>query len=107
MTFTLGPVAVLGGLVVQTTGRYRQPMWFGWIAIIIGTALLSRLDENSALSTSSIFQVILGVGMGTVYVAAYFPVLAPIAVEKNAPALAFFVFLRNFALVRRRPRLTC
>ncbi|KAJ7838312.1 iron permease [Mycena leptocephala] len=99
MTFTLGPVAVLGGLVVQTTGRYRQPMWFGWIAIIIGTALLSRLDENSALSTSSIFQVILGVGMGTVYVAAYFPVLAPIAVEKNAPALAFFVFLRNFALI--------
>ncbi|KAJ7218461.1 major facilitator superfamily domain-containing protein [Mycena pura] len=99
MTYTLGPVAVLAGLVVQRSGLYRQPMWLGWIAIIIGTVLLTRLDENSTRTIAFILQIILGFGMGTVYVAAYFPVLAPISVEQNAPALAFFVFLRNFALI--------
>ncbi|KAJ7163070.1 iron permease [Mycena filopes] len=99
MTYTLGPVAVLGGLIVQKSGKYRQPMWIGWIAVIAGTLLMTRLDENSTRAICFIFEIILGIGMGTVYVASYFPVLAPIPVEKNAPALAFFVFLRNFALI--------
>nr|GAT49975.1 iron permease [Mycena chlorophos] len=99
MTFTLGPVAVLGGLVVQKTSRYRQPMWVGWIAVLAGTILLSRLNENSARGTAYAFQIILGIGLGTIYVSSYFPVLAPILIEQNAPALAFFVFLRNFALI--------
>jgi hypothetical protein len=74
-------------------------MWVGWILMIVGTALLGTLDENSSRSMCFGFQALIGVGMGIIYVTAYFPVLAPIPVSQSAPALAFFTFLRNFALV--------
>ncbi|KAJ6572152.1 iron permease [Mycena capillaripes] len=99
LSYTISPSCLIAGLVVQKTARYRQPMWVGWILIIVGAALLATLDENSSRSMCYGFQALIGVGMGIIYVTAYFPVLAPIPVSQNAPALAFFTFLRNFALI--------
>jgi hypothetical protein len=76
-------------------------MWAGWALMISGSALLGTLDENSSRSMCYGFQALVGVGMGIIYVTAYFPVLAPIPVAQSAHALAFFTFLRNFALVRK------
>ncbi|KAJ7889221.1 iron permease [Mycena leptocephala] len=99
LSYTISPSSLLAGLVVQKTARYRQPMWVGWILMIVGTALLGTLDENSRRSMCFGFQALIGVGMGIIYVTAYFPILAPIPVSQSAPALAFFTFLRNFALI--------
>ncbi|KAJ7641556.1 iron permease [Roridomyces roridus] len=99
LSYTISPTCLLSGLVVQKTLRYRQPMWFGWILMIVGCALLGTLDENSSRSMCYGFQALVGVGMGIIYVTAYFPVLAPVPVSQSAPALAFFTFLRNFALI--------
>ncbi|KAJ6591050.1 major facilitator superfamily domain-containing protein [Mycena vulgaris] len=99
LSYTISPFCVIASLVVQKTTRYRQPMWVGWILMIVGTALLGTLDENSSRSMCYGFQALTGVGMGIIYVTAYFPVLAPIPVSQSAPALAFFTFLRNFALI--------
>ncbi|KAJ7050334.1 major facilitator superfamily domain-containing protein [Mycena amicta] len=96
---SIAPSSLAAGLIIQRFSRYRQPMWFGWALIIVGAALLGHLDENSARATNYGVQILLGVGVGIIYVAAYFPVLAPIPVTQSAPALAFFVFLRNFALI--------
>jgi sugar phosphate permease len=98
-SFTTSPTSVLAGLVVQKTARFRQPLWVGWILLIVGTALLGTLDENSNRSICYGFQVLIGLGIGIIYVTTYFPVLAPIPVSQSAPALAFFTFLRNLALV--------
>lgn len=68
--------------------------------MIIGTGLLSTLDTNSSPGKAVGFEIITGVGIGIIYVGAYFPVLAPIPVTKSAPALAFYTCVRNFALVR-------
>lgn len=67
--------------------------------MIIGTSLLSTLDANSSRAKAFGYQILSGAGIGIIYVAAYFPVLAPIPVTRSAPALAFYTFLRNFALV--------
>ncbi|KAJ6585313.1 MFS general substrate transporter [Mycena capillaripes] len=106
LSYTISPSCLIAGLVVQKTARYRQPMWVGWILMIIGTALLATLDENSSRSMCYGFQALIGVGMGITYVTAYFPVLAPIPISQNAPALAFFTFLRNFAIVILQNELT-
>ncbi|KAJ7167213.1 major facilitator superfamily domain-containing protein [Mycena crocata] len=99
LSYTISPSCLIAGLVVQKSARYRQPMWVGWALMILGTALLGTLDENSSRSVCYGFQALVGIGMGIIYVVAYFPVLAPIPVSQSAPALAFFTFLRNFALI--------
>ncbi|KAF9062261.1 iron permease [Rhodocollybia butyracea] len=99
LSYTISPSSMLAGIIVQKTGRYRQPMWVGWTLMIVGSALLATLDENSSRSMCYGFQALIGVGMGIIYVTAYFPVLAPIPVSQSAPALAFFTFIRNFALI--------
>ncbi|KAF7289732.1 Iron permease [Mycena indigotica] len=96
---TIAPSSLVAGLIIQRFSRYRQPMWFGWSIVILGAALYGQINENTSRATNFGVQVLLGVGIGINYVAAYFPVLAPIPVTQSAPALAFFVFLRNFALI--------
>ncbi|KAJ7641547.1 major facilitator superfamily domain-containing protein [Roridomyces roridus] len=99
LSYTISPSALLIGIVIQKTLRYRQPMWCGWALMIVGSALLGTIDENSSRSMCYGFEALVGIGMGFVYISAYFPVLAPIPVSQAAPALAFFTFLRNFALI--------
>lgn len=103
LSYSISPTSVIAGLVIQKTSKYRQPMWFGWALMMLGTGLLGTLDVDSSRASSYGYQVLIGVGIGIIYVAAYFPVLAPIPVNQSAPALAFFTFLRNFALVRTSP----
>ncbi|KAJ7048471.1 Mfs1.2 [Mycena amicta] len=85
---SIAPSSLAAGLIIQRFSRYRQPMWFGWALIIVGAALLGHLDENSARATNYGVQILLGVGVGIIYVAAYFPVLAPIPnrLSTNLPA---------------------
>jgi hypothetical protein len=99
LSFSTSPTALIVGVVIQKTGRYRQPMWLAWIMLILGAGLLGSLDADSSKAKSYIFQVLAGVGIGIIYVAGYFPVLAPIPITQSAPALAFYTFTRNFAMV--------
>jgi hypothetical protein len=100
LSFSISPSSIITGITVQKTNKYRPQLWFAWCLMILGTGLLSHLDENGSRSQSYGFQVLAGIGIGIVYVGAYFPVLAPIPVSKSTPALAFHTFLRNFAQVR-------
>ena len=99
LSFSISPLAIIAGAVIQKTQRYRQPLWVGWILMVVGTGLLSTLDENTARGKSYGYQILSGAGIGIIYIASYFPVLSPISVTQSAPALVFFTFLRNFSLV--------
>ncbi|KAI0051607.1 MFS general substrate transporter [Auriscalpium vulgare] len=99
LSYAISPTAIIIGLVIQKTQRYRQPLWFGWALMILGTALMSTLKADTARGKSYGYQFLVGVGIGITYIETYFPVLSSVAVTQAAPALAFFTFLRNFALV--------
>ena len=99
LSFSISPTCIITGITVQKSGKYRPQMWFAWCIMILGTGLLSYLDADGSRGQSFGFQILAGVGLGIIYVAAYFPVLAPIPVTKSTPALAFHTFLRNFAQV--------
>ena len=101
-SLSTSPTCIITGIAIQKSGKYRPQMWSAWCLIITGVGLLSYLDANGNRGQSYGFQVIAGVGIGIIYVAAYFPVLAPIPVTKSTPALAFHTFLRNFAQVSAR-----
>lgn len=95
-------MGIVAGISVQKTNKYRPQMWFGWCLLILGVGLLSHLNENSSRAQAIVFEALTGIGGGIAFVTGYFPVLAPIPVEQNTPALAFHTFLRNFAQVTCR-----
>ena len=70
-----------------------------WVLIIVGVGLLTTLDANSSLAKSVGFQLVVGSGVGIGYVVFLFPVLASIPVTQAAPAMALYVFSRNFGFV--------
>jgi hypothetical protein len=43
-TFTVAPAAVIVGLIITKTGRYRPSLWIGWCLITLGMGLLICLN---------------------------------------------------------------
>ncbi|KAH9859176.1 Mfs1.1 [Lenzites betulinus] len=97
LCFSTGPMAIIAGISVTKSRRYRPQLWTAWALVLVGVGLMSTVTEDTARGTSIGFQIIIGLGVGILYSGAYFPVLAPLPVTSNALALAFFIFLRSFA----------
>ncbi|KAI0729744.1 iron permease [Fomitopsis betulina] len=95
----LAPVGLLGGALVTRTGSYRPPLWFAWVVLMVGVGLFILLDADSPLRHTIGFLVPSALGIGILAFSTYFPVLAPLHVSQNGLAIAFFMFLRNFAMV--------
>ncbi|KAI0706358.1 iron permease [Earliella scabrosa] len=97
LCLTIPAFAIATGLSVEALGRYRPQNYVGWAFIVVGFGVLSILDENTPRATYIGAQIPLGVGLGIVWIATQFPILAPLPVSNSAHALAFFTFLRCFA----------
>ncbi|KAK0191701.1 iron permease [Armillaria mellea] len=96
----LGPTfAIIAGISVKVTQRYRPQIWVGWIIEIVGMGLLGSTSSTTAIGTVIGFEIIAGAGFGVVFSSLYFPVLAPLPISSNALALAFYSFLRVFAQI--------
>ena len=89
----------MAGIAVRKTGQYLILIYVGWILIVIGAGLLTTLRADSSTAKAVGFQVVIGSGVGMVYVAIIFPILASIPVTQTAPAMALYVFSRNFGSV--------
>jgi len=99
LAFSTPPIAILSGIAVTITKRYRLQLWVGWIVCIVGLAVLGTTHANTNLSTIVGFEVLVGAGFGIVFSTTYFPVLAPLPLTSAAQALAFFAFLRQFTQI--------
>jgi len=89
----------VAGIAIKKTGQYLMLIYVGWTLIIIGAGLLTTLRADSSIAKAVGFQVVIGSGVGMVYVAIIFPILASIPVTQTAPAMALYVFSRNFGSV--------
>lgn len=89
----------MAGVSVRSTGNYVFPTFVGWVLTIVGAGLLTTLRADTSLSKSVGFQIIIGSGVGIIYVVTLFPILASIPVTQTAPAMALYVFSRNFGYV--------
>ncbi|TCD68656.1 hypothetical protein EIP91_010177 [Steccherinum ochraceum] len=95
LSFSTAPVSIITGVSIAVTKRYRPQIWMSWCLTLIGLGLISTIDENTSRAKSIGFQILAGTGIGIMYSAAYFPVLAPLPVTQNAYALSGYVFIRT------------
>ncbi|KAG9040809.1 hypothetical protein FS837_013065, partial [Tulasnella sp. UAMH 9824] len=94
---TMTPGAVAAGVSAAIFGVYRPQNAIGWALSAIGVGLLSLLDMHSSKAEWVGYQVIEGIGLGLLFNAPQFPILAPLPVAETAHALAFFTFVRCFS----------
>lgn len=62
-------------------------------------SLLSYVGAYTHGAALAALQLPAAIGIGILYAAVTFPILAPLGVEENAHALAFFMFVRTFSYV--------
>ncbi|KAF8141325.1 MFS general substrate transporter [Boletus edulis] len=94
------PAAILAGLSVKATGRYRPQMWVAWVIVLIAMGLLSSPATDgieTGIGTSLGYLVLLGFGSGALNATTMYPIQAPLSATQNASALAWMWFLRSFA----------
>ena len=101
LSATFGPAVILTSISVTKLSRYRTQCYLGWASLMLAMGLLSTVSATSPLARAIGLSVLVSVGTGIGYAVTYFPVLAPLPVEENAHALAFFAFCRLFAAVSR------
>ncbi|MEV4492447.1 MDR family MFS transporter [Micromonospora coxensis] len=64
LMFGMLVVSLVVGRAITKTGRYRAYPIVGGVVMAAGMALLTRLDLDTSKTESSLYMVVLGVGMG-------------------------------------------
>lgn len=85
------------GILVAKFNRYLPENFIGWIITTISFGIMSMLTVHSPKSWQIGFQIVSGIGLGLVYAAPTYPILAPLPITKSAHAIALFAFVRTFA----------
>ncbi|KAJ0427155.1 major facilitator superfamily domain-containing protein [Aspergillus carlsbadensis] len=78
-TITTVPCAILIGVAVALTGRYRFALWVGWALTCLGIGLLILLYEETGVVQWVFIQGVSGLGIGCL-----FPTIS-IAVQASVP----------------------
>lgn len=95
--FTITPGAVACGATVAIFNIYRPQNAAGWVLTTVALGLFTLLKISTPKAQWVGFQIIEGIGLGILYAAPTFPVLAPLPISENAHALAFFTFVRSYS----------
>ncbi|KAG4026726.1 hypothetical protein MFRU_037g00370 [Monilinia fructicola] len=96
MTFTTAPAAVVVGLIIAKTGRYRPSIWVGWAISTIGIGLLVLLKESTSTISWIFITLIPGTGLGTLFSAQGFAAQASVRNVDLPFAGAMYSFFRAF-----------
>ncbi|TGO20738.1 hypothetical protein BPAE_0269g00080 [Botrytis paeoniae] len=96
MTFTTAPAAVVVGLIIAKTGRYRPSIWVGWAISTLGLGLLILLKESTSTVSWIFFNLVPGIGLGTLFSAQGFAAQASVTNADLPFAGAMYSFFRAF-----------
>ncbi|OAL07683.1 MFS general substrate transporter [Phaeosphaeriaceae sp. SRC1lsM3a] len=95
-TFTVAPGAVLTGIAIAVTGKYRWANWAGWFFTTFGSGLLIMLKPNTSTPAWIFLNLVGGIGTGMLFPAMALAVQASVAVKDQAYAANMFSFFRAF-----------
>ncbi|GAA5825806.1 hypothetical protein JCM5353_002439 [Sporobolomyces roseus] len=99
LSFTIAPLAIIAGISVGVTGHYKLQNHIGWALASIGMGLMTLIKWDSGKAVWVGFPVITGMGIGMLYSATNFPILAPVTPSQQPFASAFYGFTRSFGQV--------
>lgn len=87
----------LAAWVVEYFRHYRWEIWLGWVLLTVGTGLFTIWDVDSSLAIKASFQVIAGIGMGSLFTVLSIPMQASVpTAEDQGLAVGVLVSFRLF-----------
>jgi len=95
-TFTVAPTAVVTGILITKTGRYRWAIWAGWFLTTLGSGLLCYLKVDTSTIAWVFLNLVSGLGMGMLFPSMAFSIQAATPNKDLAFAVALFSFFRAF-----------
>ncbi|KAJ7499342.1 iron permease [Mycena latifolia] len=95
-TLVTAPFVLVAGAMITVLQKYRAVNWIGWVLMITGFGLFSTLREDSAVGKWVGYQIVVAIGIGMLFVAPVFALLAPLPNDRVASALALLSFTRSF-----------
>lgn len=95
-TFTVAPVAVVTGITITKSGRYRWAIWAGWALTCLGMGLLYLMDVHTTTVQWIFLNLVSGIGIGLLFPSMAFAVQASSLNEDQAFAVTMFSFFRSF-----------
>ncbi|KAJ1931471.1 hypothetical protein EC988_009777, partial [Linderina pennispora] len=87
--------ATASGLVMSSTGRYREIIWLSGVLLVIGNSLLVMLDQNASLAKIIGPLFVTGLGFGCANQSLSIVEQANAAVKDMATATTLGLFLRS------------
>ena len=93
-TFTVAPAAVVVGIVITKTGRYRPSLQLGWLLATAGCGILILMHPGTSVAGFILLNLTVGLGMGMV-----FPAMT-IAIQASSPARDVAFAMGTFSLFR-------
>ncbi|KAL2838936.1 major facilitator superfamily domain-containing protein [Aspergillus pseudodeflectus] len=94
-TVTTVPCAILVGVVVASTGRYRWALWVGWTLTCLGIGLLILLDEETSVVQWVFIQGVSGLGIGCLFPSISIAVQASVPQREVGVAATLVLFFRS------------
>jgi MFS family permease len=95
-TFTTGPAAVIVGIIVAKTGKYRWAIWLGWVLTSLGIGLMTLFKAETKTIEWVLLSLVSGLGLGILYPAMSFAIQAAASNRDLPYAAALYSFFRNF-----------
>lgn len=95
-TFTVAPAAVVVGLIIAKTGRYRPSIWVGWFLTTFGMGLLIYLQQSTNVPSWIFLSLVAGTGTGMLFSAQGFAAQASASNADLPFAGAMYSFFRAF-----------
>jgi len=96
VAFIVAPFAMVAGGTISAMQVYKPQNIIAWILLTVGPGVMSLIRATSPKAAWVPLPIPLSIGIGLLYTATVFPVLAPLPPSLAGQALAFLVFVRNF-----------
>jgi len=99
VAFIVAPFAMVAGGTISATQIYKPQNVIAWILMTVGTGLMSLIHDDSPARLWIPLPIPFAMGIGLLFAATVFPILAPLPPSLAGQALAFMVFVRNFGTI--------
>lgn len=94
LSFGASILAVVSGIIMSKTGRYRPFLWFGFTVMTLGLGLMIMLEENTSTAKQEIYLLIAGIGIGCLFQPPLLGLQASMPLKDMATSTAVFVLIR-------------
>ena len=95
-SFTVAPSAMVIGILITKTGRYRWAIWLGWALSVLGLGLLCVIKADTSIPAWIFLILVSGFGLGILFPSLAFAIQGSARPQDLAIAVAMFSFFRAF-----------